>query len=117
MRRERAARSLPELPDLVSGWPLRVERPPRGNRLKISVETGFTRLIWPERVTGNAAVAFFEQHRAWLERTVRVYRQAEDRAVADLVHIKDAHDARTVDQVYGACLIQEPRDVDLVLGV
>ena len=84
MRRERAARSLPELPDLVSGWPLRVERPPRGNRLKISVETGFARLIWPERVTGNAAVAFFEQHRAWLERTVRVYRQAEDRAVADL---------------------------------
>ena len=43
--------------------------------------------------------------------------QDVDRAVADLVHIEDAHDARMVDQVDGACLIQEPRDVDLVLGV
>jgi predicted metal-dependent hydrolase len=84
IRRERPALSLPELPEMVSGWPLRVERPPRGNRLRISVETGFARLIWPQRVTASAAVAFFEQHHSWLQHTVRVYRQAEDRAVADL---------------------------------
>ena len=84
IRRERAALSLPELPELVSGWPLKIERPQRGNRLKISVETGYARLIWPQRVTAAAAVAFFEQHRTWLQQTVRVYRQAEDRATADL---------------------------------
>lgn len=84
IRRERAARSLSELPSVVSGWPLVVERPPQGQRLKISVEAGFARLIWPQRVSAAAAVGFFEQHRSWLEQTVRVYRQAEDRATADL---------------------------------
>ena len=84
IRRERVALALPELPQLVSGWPLRVERPAKGNRLRISVETGYARLIWPQRVTAAAAVAFFEQHQTWLQHTVRVYRQAEDRATADL---------------------------------
>jgi len=84
IRRERAALSLPALPEMVSGWPLKVERPSRGNRLKISVEAGYARLVWPQRVTAGAAVAFFEQHLGWLQHTVRVYRQAEDRAVADL---------------------------------
>jgi hypothetical protein len=84
IRRERAALSLPELPQMVSGWPLKIERPPRGNRLRISVETGFARLIWPLKVSASAAVAFFEQHQGWLQHTVRVYRQAEDRATADL---------------------------------
>jgi predicted metal-dependent hydrolase len=84
IRRDRAARSLPELPELVSGWPLRVERLARGSRLKISVESGFARLTWPERISASTTVAFFEQHRAWLEQTIRVYRQAEDRATANL---------------------------------
>jgi predicted metal-dependent hydrolase len=84
IQRARAALSLPDLPDLVSGWPLRIERPLRGNRLRISVETGFARLIWPQRVSASAAVAFFEEHHGWLQQTVRVYRQAEDRATADL---------------------------------
>lgn len=85
IRRERSALSLPELPEMVSGWPLRVERPPSGSRLKISVDAGYARLIWPQRVTAAAAVAFFEEHRRWLEQTIRVHRQAEDRASADLV--------------------------------
>lgn len=84
MRRERAARTLIDLPSTVSGWPLVIQRPGGGSRLKLSVETGFARLIWPERVSSAAAVSFFEQHRDWLEHTVRVYRQADDRAVADL---------------------------------
>ena len=61
-----------------------VEPPTSGSRLKTSVEHSFARLIWPDRESANAAVSFFEQHRAWLEQTVRVYRQAEDRAIADL---------------------------------
>ncbi|MGE4073326.1 MAG: M48 family metallopeptidase [Lysobacterales bacterium] len=84
IRRERAARSIPQLPERVSGWPLQVERLARGSRLKISVESGFARLIWPERVSATDALAFFEQHREWLEQTVRVHRQAVDRAAADL---------------------------------
>lgn len=84
IRRERVARSLPDLPERVSGWPLQVERLARGSRLKISVESGFARLIWPERVSASAALAFFEQHREWLEQTVRLHRHAVDRAAADL---------------------------------
>lgn len=80
----RAALSPAELPETVSGWPLRVERPARGSRLKVSVESGYARLVWPQRVSASAAVAFFEQHLAWLLHTVRMYRQAEDRAIADL---------------------------------
>lgn len=83
--RERAASALPELPAQVSGWPLRVERPPRGNRLRISVEQGYARLVWPQRIGAAAALVFFEEHRSWLEQHVRVHRQAEDRAAADLV--------------------------------
>lgn len=83
--RERATSALPELPSQVSGWPLQVERPARGNRLRISVEHGYARLVWPQRVGSTAALAFFEEHRVWLEQTVRVHRQAEDRAAADLV--------------------------------
>jgi len=84
IRRERMVRSLPELPERVAGWPLQVERPTRGNRLKIAVEAGFARFIWPQRVSANAAMDFFELHRVWLEETVRVYRKSEDRACADL---------------------------------
>ena len=85
IRRERASvRSISEVPELVSGWPVRLLRPSVGNRMRLSVETGFVRLTWPLRVSATTAVSFFEQHQAWLERTVRVYRQADDRAVADL---------------------------------
>ena len=84
--RERAAtRSISELPPIVSGWPVRVLRPRTGNRMRLSVETGFVRLTWPERVSATVAVSFFEQHQAWLERTVRVYRQAEERAAASVL--------------------------------
>lgn len=83
--RERSPSALPELPTQVSGWPLRIERPARGNRLRISVEQSHARLIWPQRITAAAALAFFEEHRGWLEQQVRVHRQAEDRAAADLV--------------------------------
>ncbi len=83
--RERApVRSISEVPAMVSGWPVRLMRPAIGNRMRLSVETGHVRLTWPERVSATVAVSFFEQHQAWLERTVRVYRQADDRAVADL---------------------------------
>ena len=84
IRRERAVRAIPDLPERISGWPLKVERLERGSRLKISVESGFARLIWPERVTASAALAFFQQHREWLEQTVREHRHAVDRATADL---------------------------------
>lgn len=85
IRRERSASALPELPAQVSGWPLRIERPARGNRLRVSVEHGYARLLWPLRISAGSARAFFEEHRCWLEQTVRVHRQAEDRAAADLV--------------------------------
>ncbi|GMU44676.1 MAG: M48 family metallopeptidase [Xanthomonadales bacterium] len=85
IRRERTASALPDLPARVSGWPLKVERPAHGNRLRISVEHGHARLVWPLRIGAASALAFFEKHRGWLEQTVRVYRQAEDRAAADLV--------------------------------
>ena len=84
IRRDSAARAIAQLPERVSGWPLQVERLARGSRLKISVESGFARLIWPERVSATDALAFFEQHREWLEQTVRVHRQAVDRAAVDL---------------------------------
>jgi predicted metal-dependent hydrolase len=85
IRRERTvARSISEVPATVSGWPVRVLRPPSGNRMRLSVETGHVRLTWPERVSATTAVSFFEQHQAWLERTVRVYRLADERATADL---------------------------------
>ena len=83
-RERTSTRSISELPPMVSGWPVKVLRPPTGNRMRLSVETGFVRLTWPVRVSATTAVAFFEQHQAWLERTVRVYRHADDRAIADL---------------------------------
>ena len=83
--RERVFSSLPELPERVGGWPLQVERPARGNRLKMSVDAGFARLIWPQRVAASAALTFFESHRGWLEETVRVHRKSEDRASEDLL--------------------------------
>lgn len=84
MRRASSVAADMLVPAVVCGWPVRVERPGRSRRMKLTVEADHVRLVWPDRVSAGAASGFFEQHREWLERTISVHRQADDRAIADL---------------------------------
>jgi predicted metal-dependent hydrolase len=84
IRRAPSAAAVGALPDSVLGVPLALERPSRGRRLRLSVATNCVRMVWPQGVAAALAVDFFEQHRAWVERTVRAHRLVEERARAHL---------------------------------
>ncbi len=70
-------------PESIHGWPLVIERPARA-RMKIALGQGEVLFVWPENTALVRAQAFFDEHRAWLERTVRSHRRIHDRAAADL---------------------------------
>jgi hypothetical protein len=72
-----------DFPSTVSGWPLRIERPATA-RMKLALGNCEVLFVWPERVPRHEAQAFFDQHQAWLQRTVRSHRRIDDRARADL---------------------------------
>jgi predicted metal-dependent hydrolase len=84
IRRAPSAAAVGALPESVLGFPLALERPSRGRRLRLSVATNCVRMVWPQGVAAALAVDFFEQHRAWVESTVRAHRQVEERARAHL---------------------------------
>lgn len=72
-----------EFPDAIHGWPLIIERAANA-RMKLALGSGEVLFVWPERTSLARAQAFFNEHRAWLDRTVRSHRRVFDRAEADL---------------------------------
>ena len=84
IRRAPSVAAAAALPEAVLGYPLALERPARGHRLRLSVAAHCVRMVWPQGVATALAVDFFEQHRPWVESTVRAHRQVEERARAHL---------------------------------
>jgi predicted metal-dependent hydrolase len=84
IRRTPNATAVGALPESVLGFPLALERPSRGRRLRLAVTTDCVRMVWPQGIAAALAFAFFEQHRAWVERAVHAHRQIEERARTDL---------------------------------